>query len=84
MTSQISQHWNRADVRARPTDKCAVSFTIARSGTVTNVQVSHPSGNILLDNSARRAIIDSNPLPTLPREFPGNDVTVELWFQLTQ
>lgn len=84
MSSQISQHWNRADVRARPTDKCAVSFTIARNGAVTNVQISHPSGNLLLDNSARRAIIDSNPLPSLPPTFSGNDATVELWFQITQ
>ena len=84
MSSQISQHWNRADVRARPTDKCAVSFTIARSGVVSNVQISHPSGNVLLDNSAKRAIIDSNPLPSLPPTFTGNDATVELWFQLTQ
>ncbi len=84
MREQIAQHWNRADMRARSTDRCAVSFLIARNGAVTNVQISHPSGNVLLDNSARRAIIDANPLPTLPREFPGNDVTVELWFQLTQ
>jgi TonB family protein len=84
MREQISQHWNRADLRARSTDRCAVSFLIARNGSVNNVQISHPSGNVLLDNSARRAIIDANPLPTLPREYPGNDVTVELWFQLTQ
>jgi protein TonB len=84
MREQISQHWNRADLRARATDRCAVSFLIARNGSVTNVQISHQSGNVLLDNSARRAIIDANPLPTLPRDYPGNDVTVELWFQLTQ
>jgi protein TonB len=84
MRQQISQHWNRADVRASPTQKCAVSFTIARNGAVSNVRISQPSGSTLLDNSATRAIIDANPLPSLPRDFPGNDVTVEIWFQLTQ
>ena len=82
MRDRISQHWNTADVRALPTQKCAVSFTIARNGMVTNVQVSQPSGSYLLDTSARRAILDANPLPALPREFTQNEATVELWFQL--
>jgi TonB family protein len=63
---------------------CAVSFTIARNGTVTNVQVTHPSGDYLLDTSSKRAVLDSNPLPALPTEFPRNDATVELRFQLKQ
>jgi protein TonB len=84
MRNQIAQHWNTADVRARPSDKCAVAFTILRNGTLTDVRISHPSGSLLLDNSAKRAILDSNPLPALPAAYNGNDVTVELWFQLTQ
>ena len=67
-----------------PWQKCSVSFTIARNGTVTNVQVSKPSGNYLLDTSAKRAVIDANPLPALPREFEKNEATVELWFQLNK
>jgi TonB family protein len=84
MRQVIAQHWNRADVRALPSQKAAVAFTIARSGAVSNVRISHPSGNRLLDDSGMRAILDSNPLPSLPRDFTGNDVTVEIWFQLTQ
>jgi protein TonB len=84
MRDRISQHWNTADVRALPSQKCAVTFTIARNGTVTNVQVSQPSGNYLLDTSAKRAIMDANPLPSLPPQFDHNDATVELWFQLRQ
>jgi len=80
----VSQHWNRSSIHSLPSQKCAVSFTIARNGTVTNVQVAQPSGNYLLDTSATRAVLDSNPLPALPREFDRNDVTVKLWFQLTQ
>jgi protein TonB len=79
---RISQHWNTAGVRS--SQVCAVSFTIARNGMVTNVQVSQPSGDYLLDTSAKRAVLDTNPLPPLPPEFPRNDATVELKFQLNK
>jgi TonB family protein len=81
---RVAQNWNRASVHASPSQKCAVSFTIARNGAVSNVQVAQPSGNYLLDSSALRAILDSNPLPSLPPQLGRNDVTVKLWFQLTQ
>ncbi|MDE3195478.1 MAG: TonB family protein [Acidobacteriota bacterium] len=84
MRMQIAQHWNRADVRALPSQKCTVSFAIARNGTVSNVKITHPSGSLLLDNSAQRAVIDSNPLPSLPREFTGSEATVEIVFQIPQ
>jgi outer membrane biosynthesis protein TonB len=48
------------------------------------VQITQPSGSYLLDTSAKRAILDSNPLPALPREFDKNKVSVEVWFQLRQ
>jgi len=82
MRDRIAQRWNTADVRSLPSQKCAVSFTIARNGAVSNVQVSQPSGNYLLDTSAKRAVIDANPLPALPAELQRNEVTVELWFQV--
>ena len=81
---RVSQRWNTANVHSLPAQKCAISFTIERNGTVTNVQVSQPSGDYLLDTSAKRAVMDANPLPPLPREFERNDATVELWFQLNK
>ena len=84
MRDSISRHWLTADVRATPSQKCAVSFTIARSGSISNVQISQTSGNYLLDTSAKRAVLDANPLPALPREFTQNEATVELWFQVHQ
>ena len=84
MRDRISQHWVTADVSARPQQKCAVSFTIARNGAVSNVQLTQPSGSYLLDTSARRAIVDANPLPPLPQQYEKSEVTVELWFQLKQ
>ena len=84
MRSRISGKWNTADVRATPQQKCAVTFTIARDGSVAKVDVSQPSGNYLLDNSARRAVMDASPLPALPAAFPQSTATVELWFQVKQ
>jgi protein TonB len=84
MRERIAQHWNTANVHALPSQKCAVTFTIARNGTVSNVQVSQPSGDYLLDTSAKRAILDADPLPALPREFERSEATVEIWFQLRQ
>jgi periplasmic protein TonB len=84
MRDRISQHWNTASVHSLPTQRCAISFTIARNGTVSNVQVTQPSGDYLLDTSAKRAVLDANPLPALPTQFERNDATVELWFQLKQ
>lgn len=84
MRRQISSHWNRNDVRASPSVKCSISFTIARNGGVSNVQISQPSGNYLLDTSAKRAVLDSNPLPALPAQYSGSEVPVELTFQLKQ
>jgi protein TonB len=81
---RIAQHWNTSGVHSLPSQRCAVSFTIQRNGMVANVQVTQPSGDYLLDTSAKRAVLDANPLPTLPTEFPRNDATVELWFQLRQ
>ncbi|MCU1328556.1 MAG: TonB family protein [Bryobacterales bacterium] len=84
MRDRIAQHWSTADVRSTPQQFCTISFTIARDGTVTNVQVAKPSGNYLLDTSAKRAVMDASPLPALPREVPKNEATVELKFQLNK
>ena len=81
---RIGQHWNRADLHSSPSQICTVTFTIQRNGSVTNVQISRTSGDYLLDTSAKRAILDSDPLPPLPPEFPRSDATVELNFQLRQ
>jgi TonB family protein len=83
LRSAIAGKWNTADLRALPSQKAAVTFTIARNGAVSNVKVSQHSGNLLLDTSAERAVLDAS-VPPLPRDFEGSDATVELSFQLKQ
>jgi protein TonB len=84
MRDRIASKWNTADVRALPAQRAGISFTIARDGSVSEVKVSHPSGSFDLDTSAKRAVLDANPLPALPPDVPKNEATVELWFQLKQ
>jgi protein TonB len=84
MRNKIQEKWNQADVRALPAQRTGITFTIARNGSISDVQTSHPSGSFDLDISAKRAVLDANPLPALPPDFPKNEATVELWFQLKQ
>jgi TonB family protein len=83
MNNAISSKWNRAAVHASPAQRAAITFTIARSGAVSGVKLSTPSGSYDLDISAQRAVLDAT-LPPLPREFSKSEATVELWFQLKQ
>jgi protein TonB len=82
MRNLIAGKWNKADVNAAPTQKTAITFVIARNGAVSNAKISHPSGSYLLDTSAQRAVLDSNPLPALVAPCDRKEATVELWFQL--
>jgi protein TonB len=82
MRDRIASKWNRADVSASPSQVSSVTFTIARNGSVSNVKLSRPSGSLLLDASAQRAVLDSSPLPPLTAPCDKSDATVELRFQL--
>lgn len=81
---KLAEHWNQAGLHSSPGQICKVSFTVQRSGSVTNVHISQQSGDYLLDTSAQRAVLDSNPMPSLPPDFPRNEATVEFSFHLNQ
>jgi TonB family protein len=57
------------------------TFQILRDGTVTNIQMTTSSGNRSVDDSARRAILNSSPASPLPSNYSGSIVTVEFWFE---
>jgi protein TonB len=77
----IASKWNQAGISARPDQIASVTIQIERNGSarVTDVQT---SGSYSLDTSARRAILDANPLPPLPANFPRQNAVVELLFQI--
>jgi periplasmic protein TonB len=80
----IARNWRSQELDANIRNRVAVTFDIMRDGSIRNVRVSTPSGNFALDQSAQRAILMSNPLRPLPREFERDIATIEFWFALQQ
>lgn len=80
----VARNWRSQELDSKIRSRVAVTFDILRDGTLRNVRVTTPSGNFALDQSAQRAILMSNPLRPLPREYERDVATVEFWFGLQQ
>jgi periplasmic protein TonB len=84
---RIQTNWlqNTIDpsVRNARVARATIEFTIYRDGTVKNISVSQTSGNLSMDNSGLRAVMASNPMPTLPPDYSGSYVTVLFDFDLS-
>jgi len=57
-----------------------LQFIIARDGSVPKLVISSPSGTEAFDRAAVAGVSASNPFPSLPPEFPGNEIRVQLGF----
>jgi periplasmic protein TonB len=83
---RISQTWLQASidpaVRAARQAHTVMTFTINRDGSVRNVQLAQSSGNLSMDNSARRAL-DGIQFAPLPNDFSGSHVDVTFDFDLS-
>lgn len=62
--------------------KDSIDFTILKNGEVTGMVWHSGSGDIAMDRAAWGSIMGSNPLPPLPREFPGPNLGLRLNFLL--
>jgi protein TonB len=84
LREKVAQKWRASDVdpRIRSLPPAIVTFTIRRDGSISSVRLAQTSGNLALDLSAQRAIADAQPFPPLPAGYPGNDVSIEFWFEL--
>jgi len=62
--------------------KVAIEFLILKDGKIDidGITIQTSSGNIMLDRAARGGIIRSDPLPMLPREFPGQNLRLRFSF----
>jgi TonB family protein len=84
LVANIRSRWNRPLTPGlREPLRCAVAFVISRGGQVSGVSLSVPSGFPPLDESAVRAVLDSNPLPPLPYQYTTSSVSAEIIFELT-
>jgi len=57
-----------------------LEFSILKSGTVQKIVFDGQSGARALDNAAVAAISASDPLPTLPKEFKGDRIVLQMTF----
>lgn len=84
LREKVARNWRSQELDSRLRSRVAVTFDILRDGTIRNVRVTQSSGNFAMDQSAQRAILMSNPVQALPREYERDVATVEFWFGLQQ
>jgi protein TonB len=75
--------WSQ-QVREAASREVVVAFTIAADGSVSEVQVSQPSGVFLLDQAAQRAILNAAPFGPLPKDYATNRLTIRAIFRPTR
>jgi TonB family protein len=76
MRDRIRDRWNQ---QQQATGTVMMKYTILRNGTITDIQVEGPSGNLLLDRESQRALTNTRLAP-LPSRFPDDHLTVHLEF----
>jgi TonB family protein len=80
---RIAQNWRTSGLDARSQAAPAmVGFIIMRDGTVRNVQIVQSSGNPSIDDTALRAVYNSNPLPQLPPQVAESSISAQFTFNL--
>ena len=80
---RIAQNWNTNGLDQRSqTTPAIVSFYIMRDGSVRDPRITQSSGNYNIDNTALRAVFQSNPLPQLPPQVTESYITAQFTFNL--
>jgi protein TonB len=80
---RIAQNWRTSGLDSRRQSTAAVvTFSIMRDGSVRNPQISQSSGNPNIDDTALRAVYDSNPMPPLPPQIAENYISAQFTFNL--
>lgn len=80
---RIAQNWNTNGLTARMQSIPAiVSFEIMRNGSVRDIKIVQTSGNPSIDNTALRAVYNSNPLPALPPQASESYISAQFTFNL--
>lgn len=80
---QIARNWNPSQLgfRAQTVVSCVVHFTINKSGTVSQITLSQPSGVGVFDREALR-VVQSSRIPPLPPGFASPTLGVSMKFNL--
>lgn len=78
MLGIIGGNWFRPEAGSR--SGATIYFVIERNGKISEVEIRETSGNSTFDRAARRAVIESSPLPPLPFQYAGSELGVHLKF----
>ena len=57
-----------------------VSFVILKTGEITDIRVIQPSGNLLVDQAAQRAVRAAGRFPPLPAQYGGDQLAINIEF----
>jgi TonB family protein len=68
--AQVKRHWFVPFTAMAEKGHVVVIFDIQKDGTITDVKIRAPSTVAAFNNSARAAIVDSNPTQPLPQDYP--------------
>jgi TonB family protein len=81
---RVAAQWRteQVDGRIRVLPPAIVTFELMRNGQVGKTRISQSSGNVTLDYSAQRAVMQAGPFQPIPPNCPGNPAVVEFWFEL--
>ena len=80
---RLAQNWQTNGLSGRVQNApVVVSFHIMRNGSIRDPRIVQSSGNPEIDNTALRAVYNSNPLPALPAQVSDNDILAEFTFNL--
>jgi TonB family protein len=75
---KVTERWEGRALQGR---QPVVTFEIARDGRVSNVTVKESSGDPNYDRTALRAVAEAAPFPSLPDDFRGAALRVQLGFR---
>lgn len=80
MKRKIAAYWRVPGASGTTSLYCRVYFRVGKSGAIESPSVEESSGSFLFDQAALRAVVQSSPLPPLPREFTDNYLGVHFSF----
>jgi protein TonB len=81
--NKINNNWTPpvVDLLFGDIKKVVIKFKILKDGRIERAEIERSSGFPLFDNSALRAVLSSDPLPPLPREFKGDYLGIHFGFE---
>ncbi len=79
---RVRYHWNFPEELMKSKGlECIISVRIAQSGKILGASYEKRSGHGLLDETALRAILESNPLPPLPGQLRPGPIEIGIRFR---